>query len=127
DPVMSEPSPVRFSVFELDVRTGELRKQGVRLKIQNQPLQVLQTLLERPGELVTREELQSRIWAHDTFVDFDQSLNRAVNKVREVLKDDAGAPRFIETVPRRGYRFIAPVEAARQPQPQQTAIAGRSY
>jgi len=134
---MSEPSPVRFGVFEMDVRTGELRKHGVRLKIQNQPFQVLQALLERPGELVTREELQTRIWANDTFVDFDQSLNRAINKLREVLSDEAGAPRFIETLPRRGYRFIAtlegapkpgPVEAAPQPEPPpQTAVAARSY
>jgi Tol biopolymer transport system component/DNA-binding winged helix-turn-helix (wHTH) protein len=120
---MSEPSPVRFSVFELDVRNGELRKHGVLLKIQNQPLQVLQALLERPGEIMTREELQTRIWAHDTFVDFDQSLNRAINKVREVLKDDAGAPRFIETVPRRGYRFIAPVEATALPPPPSAPVA----
>lgn len=109
---MMGASPVRFGVFELDTHTGELRKNGVRLKIQDQPFQVLQALLERPGELVTREELQNRIWAHDTFVDFDQSLNRAINKVRDVLSDDAGSPRFIETLPRRGYRFIAPVERA---------------
>lgn len=112
---MSEPSLVRFGVFELDGRTGELRKHGVRLKIQDQPFQVLQALLERPGELVTREELQRKIWAQDTFVDFDQSLNRAINKVRDVLSDPAGAPRFIETLPRRGYRFIAPVERAAEP------------
>lgn len=110
---MNEQSPVRFGVFEVDIRTGELRKHGLRLKIQDQPFQVLRALLERPGELVTREELQTRIWAQDTFVDFDQSLNRAVNKVREVLGDAAGSPRFIETLPRRGYRFIAPVEAGR--------------
>jgi Tol biopolymer transport system component/DNA-binding winged helix-turn-helix (wHTH) protein len=133
---MSAPSLFRFGVFELDGRTGELRKHGVRLKIQDQPFQVLQVLLERPGELVSREELQSKIWAHDTFVDFDQSLNRAINKVREALGDAAGAPRFIETLPRRGYRFIAPVEspaepgpieAAPRPLPPQTANAPRSY
>ena len=94
---VSEPSQIRFGVFELDARTGELRKHGVRLKIQDQPFQVLQALLERPGELVTREELQTRIWANDTFVDFDKSLNRAINKVRDVLSDTAGSPRFVET------------------------------
>ena len=133
---MSEPSPVRFGVFELDSRTGELRKHGVRLKIQDQPFQVLQALLERPGELVTREELQTRIWANDTFVDFDQSLNRAINKVREALSDTAGSPRFVETLPRRGYRFIAPVESvpelpsaavAPQPEPPPPSVAARSY
>lgn len=118
---MSERSLVRFGAFELDGRTGELRKHGVRLKIQGQPFQVLQALLERPGELVTREELQTRIWAQDTFVDFDQSLNRAINKVRDVLSDAAGAPRFIETLPRRGYRFIAPVESPADPVPIEAA------
>src|SRR5690349_13856193 len=102
---MNEPALVRFGVFEMDVRTGELRKHGVRLKIQDQPFQVLQVLLERPGELVTREELQARIWSNDTFVDFDQSLNRAINKVRDALSDTPASPRFIETLPRRGYRF----------------------
>src|SRR5262245_13076554 len=133
---MSEPSLIRFGVFELDGRTGELRKHGVRLKIQDQPFQVLQALLERPGELVTREEFQRKIWPQDTFVDFDQGLNRAINKVRDVLSDAAASPRFIETLPRRGYRFIAPVEASGVPVPMeaapsalppQTAIAPRSY
>src|SRR5512133_1780520 len=95
-------APVRFGVFELDLQSRELRKHGIRLKLQDQPLQVLQALLERPGEVVTREELQHRIWPDGTFVDFDQSLNRAVNKVREALGDGAGVPRFIETLPRRG-------------------------
>ncbi len=107
---MSEQPPVRFSVFELDLQTRELRKHGIRLKLQDQPFQVLQALVERPGEMVTREELQRRIWGGDTFVDFDQGLNRAVNKVREALGDGAETPRFIETLPRRGYRFIATVE-----------------
>jgi DNA-binding winged helix-turn-helix (wHTH) protein len=108
---MSEPSPVRFGVFELDLRTRELRKHGVRLRLQDQPFEVLQALVERPGEIVvSREELQHRIWGDNTFVDFDQSLNRAVNKVRDALCDGAGTPRYIETLPRRGYRFIAPVE-----------------
>ncbi len=131
---MTERALVRFGVFELDGRTGELRKHGVRLKLQDQPFQVLQALLERPGELVTREELQGKIWAQDTFVDFDQSLNRAINKVRAILNDTAGTPRFIETLPRRGYRFIAPVDEVSRvvaeqtaPLPLQTAIAARSY
>ena len=118
---MSEPSPFRFGVFELNARTGELRKRGVRLKIQDQPSQVLQILLDRHGELVTREEFRTRIWAHDTYVDFDQGLNRAISKVREVLGDDAGVPRFVETLPRRGYRFIAPVEAGPTPAPVEAA------
>jgi Tol biopolymer transport system component/DNA-binding winged helix-turn-helix (wHTH) protein len=112
---MSDPSPVRFGAFELDLRTGELRKHGIRLKLQDQPFQVLQALVERPGELVTREDLQRKIWADGTFVDFDQSLNRAVNKVREVLGDSAANPRYIETMARRGYRFIASVEGAPKP------------
>lgn len=107
---MTEPSVVRFGVFEVDLHTRELRKRGIRLKLQDQPFQVLQALLERPGELVSREELQRRIWGGNTFVDFEQSLNRAVNKAREALGDQAGTPRFIETLPRRGYRFIAAVE-----------------
>jgi DNA-binding winged helix-turn-helix (wHTH) protein len=111
---MSDPPPVRFGAFELDLRTGELRKHGIR-KIQDQPFQVLQALVERPGELVTREELQRRSWGEDTFVDFDQSLNRAVNKVREALGDSAENPRYIETLARRGYRFIAPVEGPPKP------------
>src|SRR4030095_11813345 len=86
----------------------ELRKQGVPIRLQEQPCRVLAALVERPGEIVTREELRERIWPKDTFVDFDQSLNKAVNRVREALNDDAGTPHYIETVPRRGYRFIAP-------------------
>ena len=123
---MSDPSPVRFGAFELDLRTGELRKHGIRLKLQDQPFQVLQALVERPGELVTREELQRKIWADGTFVDFDQSLNRAVNKVREALGDTAENPRYIETMARRGYRFIAPVEGAPKPVAP-AAVAGRPW
>ena len=100
--------PVRFGVFE--VHGGELRRQGVKLRVQEQPLQVLVVLLQRAGEVVTREELQRRLWPADTFVDFDRGLNRAVNKLREVLGDNSESPRWIETIPRRGYRFIAPVE-----------------
>src|SRR5258708_6466760 len=102
-------SILRFGVFEVDVRSGELRKQGVRIKLQEQPFHVLTVLLQRPGEVVTREELRNQNWPADTFVDFDNSLNTAINKLREALGDSADNPRFIETLPRRGYRFIAPV------------------
>ena len=98
-----------FGNFEVDLRAGELRKQGKRIKLQGQPLLVLKVLLERPGEIVTRDEVRSQIWSADTFVDFDNSLNTAINKLREALGDSADSPRFIETLPRRGYRFIAPV------------------
>ncbi len=100
---------LRFGMFEVDVRAGELRKQGVRIKLQEQPFHVLTVLLQRPGEVVTREELRSQNWPADTFVDFDNSLNTAINKLREALGDSADNPRFIETLPRRGYRFIASV------------------
>ena len=101
----------RFGVFELDPRAGELRKNGVKLRLQEQPLQVLLMLLERPGDVVTREELQERLWPDGTFVDFDKGVNTAIQKLREVLDDSATTPRFVETVPRRGYRFIYPIEA----------------
>src|SRR5215217_1790848 len=103
--------PVRFGVFELDLRTGELRKAGVRISLPEQPFQVLEALLERPGRLVTREELRQRLWPAETFVDFDQGLNAAVRRLRDALGDSADTPRFVETMPRRGYRFIAPVIA----------------
>ena len=108
----ASPSPraLRFGVFEADLRTGELRKNGMKVRLQEQPFQVLATLLERPGEMVAREELRQRLWPADTFVDFDHSLNTAINKLREALGDSAGSPRFIETLARRGYRFLAPVE-----------------
>src|SRR4029078_7970436 len=99
---------VRFAAFELDLRTGELRKSGVRINLPDQPFQVLKTLLDRPGELVTREELRQRLWSADTFVDFEHGLNAAVRRLRDALGDSADVPRFIETLPRRGYRFIAP-------------------
>jgi eukaryotic-like serine/threonine-protein kinase len=103
------PGVLRFGTFEVDVRAGALRKQGVRIKVQEQPFHVLTVLLQRPGEVVTREELRNQNWPEDTFVDFDNSLNTAINKLREALGDSADNPRFIETLPRRGYRFIAPV------------------
>jgi len=98
-----------FDVFELDTRAGELRKHGVKLRLQGQPLQVLATLLNRAGDVVTRDELRAEIWTDDTFVDFDHSLHNAVARVREVIGDSVDTPRYIETLPRRGYRFIAPV------------------
>jgi DNA-binding winged helix-turn-helix (wHTH) protein/tetratricopeptide (TPR) repeat protein len=100
----------RFGAFELDLRSGELRKHGIRLKLQNQPFQVLALLLEHPGDVVKREELRQKLWPADTFVDFDTGLNSAIKKLRDVLGDSAEEPHYIETVPRRGYRFIAPVE-----------------
>src|SRR5262249_7760890 len=101
---------VRFGVFEVDLRAGELRKNGMKMKLQEQPFQILAMLLERPGEIVTREELQQKLWSNDIFVDFDNSLNKAINKIREAVGDSADNPRFVETMARRGYRFIAPVE-----------------
>src|SRR5438093_13197334 len=106
------PAILRFGVFEVDVRSGELRKHGARVKLQEQPFHVLTVLLQRPGEVVTREELRNQNWPADTFVDFDNSLNTAINKLREALGDSADSPRFIETLPRRGYRFSAPVTSA---------------
>lgn len=100
---------LRFGVFEVDLRSGELRKQGIRVKLQDQPFLVLKLLLQRSGKLVTREELRLQIWGADTFVDFDNGLNTSINKLREALGDSADSPQFIETLPRRGYRFIAPV------------------
>lgn len=108
---------IRFSVFELDARSGELRKQGVKIKLQDQPLQILQILLEHPGEVITREQLQKRIWPSDTFVDFDHGLYNAVKKLREALGDVAATPRFVETLPKRGYRFIGTVNGAAAPGP----------
>jgi len=101
---------VRFGVFEADLKAGELRKHGFRLKLAEQPFQVLAMLLERPGETITREELRDRLWPSDTFVDFDHGLNNAVMRVREALLDSSDHPRYVETIPRRGYRFVAPVE-----------------
>ena len=100
---------VRFEDFKLDMRTGELRRNGTRIRLQEQPFQILALLLERAGEVVTREELQRKLWAADTFVDFDNGLNIAIKKLRTALGDDAEAPRYIETLPRRGYRFLAQV------------------
>ena len=105
---------VRFGSFEVDLRAGELRKGGVKIKLPDQPFQVLVLLLERPGQVVTREELKQKLWAGDTFVDFEHGLNKAISRAREALADDADNPRFIETLPRRGYRFITGVNGVEQ-------------
>src|SRR5712692_9973036 len=101
---------VRFATFEVDLRSGELHKQGIKIKLHDQPFQVLTMLLEHPGELVTREQLHQKLWPSDTFVDFDVGLNSAIKRLRDALGDSPESPRYIETLPRRGYRFIAPVE-----------------
>ena len=108
---------MRFGVFAVDLAAGELRKNGVRIRLQEQPFQMLAYLLEHPGEVVTREELSQKLWPADTFVDFDHSLNTAVNKLREALGDSASSPRFVETLARRGYRFLAPVEREQANEP----------
>ncbi len=119
-------SHYRFGSFELDLGAGELRKSGMRVHLQEQPLRVLQLLLARPGELVTREELRQRLWPADTFVDFDAGLNNAVRRLREALGDSADAPRFVETVAKRGYRFLAPVERPEPPAEHARSSAGPS-
>jgi len=108
--VKTRPAIVRFGVFEADLDARELRKQGRRLRLQGQPFSLLVFLLERAGNVVTREELREKLWPADTFVDFDHSLNTAVNKIREVLGDSASSPRFVETLARRGYRFLGEVQ-----------------
>ena len=110
---------VRFAVFEVDLAAGELRKNGIRVRLQEQPFQMLVYLLDRAGEVVTREELCQKLWPADTFVDFDHSLNTAVLKLRDALGDSAVSPRYIETLARRGYRFLAPVQRAEEKSPAQ--------
>src|SRR3981081_49733 len=104
------PHARRFGVFEVDLRAAELRKRGVRIKLQEQPFRILSLLLEHPGEVVTREELREELWPAHTFVDFDRSLNKAMTKLRSALADSAESPRYVETVPRHGYRFLASVQ-----------------
>src|ERR1700730_3269291 len=111
DPGKTQNARTRFGVFEVDTRSGELRKNGVKVNLQEQPFQILQALLENPGELVTRDELRKRIWPKDTFVAFDHGLYSAMTKLREALGDTAENPRFVQTLPRRGYRLSAPVDA----------------
>src|SRR5258707_10981894 len=110
-----EPSAPRFQRiafdrFEVDLRSGELRKHGRKVRLQGQPFQLLTLLLEHPGDVVTREEICRKLWQTDTFVDFDHSLGTAINKIREALGDSADHPRFVETMPRRGYRFIGKID-----------------
>src|SRR5215469_10071256 len=116
---------MRFGVFDVDLRSGELRKAGARIKLQEQPFKVLTTLLMRPGEVVAREELRNRIWPHESFGDFDHAVNIAVAKVRTALGDSAEAPRFIETLYGRGYRFVFPVDTVVS-QAVVAAVDGRS-
>jgi len=114
---MQAPAVRRFGAFEVNLQSGELRKSGMRLRLSGQPFQVLAVLVQRSGEVVTREELQSLLWSADTFVDFDHGLNNAVARIREVLEDSSESPRYVETVPRRGYRFIAPLSDVAPPEP----------
>jgi|SRR5579862_8004738 len=101
----------RFGAFEVDAVAGEVRKSGIRLRLQDQPFQALLMMLERPGELISRDELRQKLWKSETFVDFDHSLNTVINKLRDALGDSASSPRYIETLAKRGYRFLAPVQA----------------
>jgi DNA-binding winged helix-turn-helix (wHTH) protein len=117
--------PLRFATFEVNTEIGELRRYGHRIKLQDKPFQVLMALVERPGGLVTRDELHQLLWPDNTFVDFDHNLNNAVDKLRKALNDSSEQPKFIETVPRRGYRFIAPVERYSAPSFSQVVEAGR--
>ncbi len=119
------PGVVRFGVFEADLRAGELRKDGLKVRLQEQPFRVLALLLKQPGEVVTRDELREKLWSADTYVDFDKSLNTTVNKLREALGDSAENPRFVQTLHRRGYRFIAPVEGIFQERSAVDAAAPR--
>src|ERR1700761_6083351 len=114
-PVPVSNSKLTFGLFEVDLESGELWKAGFRVKLQTQPFKVLAALLEHPGQIITREELQLRLWGPDTVVDFDHSLGTAINKVREALGDSADSPRYIETLSKRGYRFIAPVSPLPEP------------
>src|ERR1700686_973904 len=109
--ISQSPRTLRFGIFEVKLRTAELRKHGVRIRLEEQPFHILALLLECPGELVTREELRQRLWSANTFVDFDRSLNKAMSKLRLALGDSAESPRYIETLHRRGYRFIAPIQS----------------
>ena len=127
-PALSKPSPIlRFASFEVNVEVGEVRRYGHRIKLQDKPFQILVALLERPGALVTREELQQRLWSDDTFVDFDHNLNNAVDKLRKALNDYAERPKFIETLPRRGYRFIGGVQQLGEPHGQLTTASNGQF
>src|SRR5262245_42764043 len=116
---------IRFGSFEIDPRARELRKSGIRIRLQDQPFEILAMMLDRPGEVVTREELRQRLWPAGTFVDFEHSLNAAVKRLRSALGDDADNPRFVETLHRRGYRFIAPIDSSQNGsgQPRRSPLA----
>jgi DNA-binding winged helix-turn-helix (wHTH) protein len=115
--VADESRTVRFGIFEVDPRAGELRRNGVKIKLQEQPLRLLVILLQHPGDIVTREELREQLWPADTFVDFDHSLNAAVKRLRDALGESAESPVYIETLARRGYRFISPSNPLRRSPP----------
>src|SRR5712691_8907160 len=117
-----ETGRLRFGVYELNLAARELRKHGIRIKLRGQPFEILTLLLEKPGEIVTREDLQKRLWPADTFVDFEHSLNSAIKKLRAVLGDTPENSRYIETVPRVGYRFIAPVEQVSATAPEDVSV-----
>src|ERR1700694_3862657 len=110
----SKNLPLRFGVFELDLKTGELRKSGRAVRLRPQAAKVLERLASRPGQLVTREDLQGQLWGQETFVDFEHSINLCIREIRTALSDDAATPRYVETLPRQGYRFIAPIQEPRQ-------------
>ncbi len=118
----NRPRCVRFGPYEADFHTQELRKHGMKLKLSGQPLQILEMLLARPGELVTREELQKQLWTDDVYVDSNHGLNAAVNKLRDALSDSAEEPKYIETLPRRGYRFIGTIQSERRRRRNQPVI-----
>src|SRR5262249_50397344 len=117
---------VRFGAFNVDLRSGELHKHGIRLRLQDQPFRVLALLLERSGDVITREELRQHLWPAETFVDFDTGLNSAIKKLRDVLGDSAERPRYIETLPRRGYRFIGSLDHAPLASPQVPAEVSKN-
>ena len=125
DALASSSRRVRTGLFEIDFGSGEVHKEGRKVPMQEQPFRVLAILLERPGEVVTREQLQARLWPADTYVGFDEGLNTAIRKLRVTFGDSADNPRFIETAPRRGYRFIAPVKEADAETPQPVENAGQ--
>src|ERR1700675_1582311 len=104
-------STYRFGPYYVDIPAGQLRKHGAKIRLAGQPFEILVMLLERAGQVVTREEIQHRLWSNETFVDFENSLNKAINKLRQALADSSEHPPYIETLPRRGYRFIAPIES----------------
>src|SRR5277367_6220269 len=114
-PVSPAQDTVRFGLFELDLRAAQLTRNGTRIRLAQQPLQLLSVLIESPGEIVTREQLRQRLWPSDVFIDFDHGLNKSIQKLRDALGDSAESPRYIETIPRVGYRFIAPVKVEARP------------